>query len=374
MHHIFFRVRTRKVNLLIIETFNKIRIKDIAQLAGVSVGTVDRVIHKRGQVSQENYIRIQKIIEELNYKPNLLAQSLASKRNYLIATILPESLNSNGYWKAPNEGIQKGWKEIADHNVKLVNLLYNQYEVNSFVQKTNELLEYNPDAVLIAPVFTKETIHLTEILDSQNIPYVFIDSNIEGVNNLAYFGQHSYQSGFLAARLLEMGLTKNATIAVIKPVKTSISNQTLSRENGFNAFFQQNDVKTKYNFLYLDYDINDESEREKQLEQFFTVNPGIAAVGVFNSRVYEVATVMERLQLRNTRLIGYDLLMTNADYLKRGIVTFLLAQRPEEQGYKGIITLFNHLAFQKEVDKIQYVPIDILTKENVEYYIDFNKK
>jgi LacI family transcriptional regulator len=80
------------------------------------------------------------------------------------------------------------------------------------------------------------------------------------------------------------------------------------------------------------------------------------------------------LQLKQTRLIGYDLLKANVDYLRKGIVTFLLAQRPEEQGYQGIITLFNHLAFKKEFNRVQYVPIDILTRENIDYYINFNNK
>ena len=55
-----------------------IRIKDIALRAGVSIGTVDRVLHKRGEVSEETQQKIQQIIDELDYRPNLLASSLAS--------------------------------------------------------------------------------------------------------------------------------------------------------------------------------------------------------------------------------------------------------------------------------------------------------
>jgi len=228
--------------------------------------------------------------------------------------------------------------------------------------------------VLTAPVFINETIQLTKQLNEQNIPYIFIDSNIEDVNNLAYYGQHSYQSGYMAARLLEMGLPEQASIAIIKPFKASISNQTLSREKGFNAFFEQNELQKKYNFLYIDYNLEDQSERERQLKYFFRDNPFISAIVVFNSRVYEIASMIEKINLKNTRLIGYDLIKENAAYLRKGIVTFLLAQRPEEQGYQGIMTLFNHMAFKQEVAKIQYVPIDILTKENVDYYINFNNK
>lgn len=62
--------------------FSNIRIVDIAKMAGVSVGTVDRVIHNRGRVSEENRKKVQAILEMVNYQPNLMARSLASKKQY----------------------------------------------------------------------------------------------------------------------------------------------------------------------------------------------------------------------------------------------------------------------------------------------------
>ena len=63
--------------------FSNIRIVDIAKMAGVSVGTVDRVIHNRGRVSEENRKKVQTILEMVHYQPNLMARSLASKNNII---------------------------------------------------------------------------------------------------------------------------------------------------------------------------------------------------------------------------------------------------------------------------------------------------
>ena len=52
------------------EITSKIRIKDIAERAGVSVGTVDRIIHGRGNVSPISMERVQKVLDEINYTPN----------------------------------------------------------------------------------------------------------------------------------------------------------------------------------------------------------------------------------------------------------------------------------------------------------------
>jgi LacI family transcriptional regulator len=355
------------------DSFNKIRIKDIATLSGVSVGTVDRVIHQRGQVSEENREKIQKIIDELEYKPNMLARSLASKRNYVFVTLLPEYQYDYEYWEAPVRGIQRAWREILDFNVTVKNLAFNQFKVESFELKCKELLDLSPDAVLLSPVFRKETIALSQKLNDLKIPYTFIDSNIEELENLCYFGQNSYQSGYLAARLLHMGLAENSVIANIKSSRAIESNQLINRESGFFAFFEKNGLKDKFQFIDVMYDLGNDSDRKLQFDKLFNPNKQISAAIVFNSRVSEIAAYIESNQLSGIKLIGYDLVQKNAEYLKKNTVTFLIAQRPEEQGYLGIMSLFNHLVLKQESVKIQYVPIDILTCENLDYYVKFSK-
>ena len=52
-----------------------VTLNEIAKLANVSVGTVDRVIHNRGRVSEETKKRVQQLIDDLDYKPNVIAQN-----------------------------------------------------------------------------------------------------------------------------------------------------------------------------------------------------------------------------------------------------------------------------------------------------------
>ena len=59
---------------------DKIRIKDIARLANVSTGTVDRVLHNRGEVSAKSREKVEKVLKEINYQPNIYASALASKK------------------------------------------------------------------------------------------------------------------------------------------------------------------------------------------------------------------------------------------------------------------------------------------------------
>ena len=63
---------------------------DVAKVSGVSRGTVDRVIYGRGRVSQETQEKVRKAISELGYIPNPNASSLASKREYRFACLIPQ--------------------------------------------------------------------------------------------------------------------------------------------------------------------------------------------------------------------------------------------------------------------------------------------
>ena len=57
-----------------------IRIKDIAKAAGVSVGTVDRVLHNRGKVSEKAKKKVDADLQKNEYRPNLIARTLVSNK------------------------------------------------------------------------------------------------------------------------------------------------------------------------------------------------------------------------------------------------------------------------------------------------------
>ena len=59
-------------------------------MSGVSKGTVDRVLHNRGEVSEKSRARVLEVIQELGYRPNIYASLLASKKNHKIVCIIPE--------------------------------------------------------------------------------------------------------------------------------------------------------------------------------------------------------------------------------------------------------------------------------------------
>ncbi len=135
---------------------DRIRIKDIAQMAGVSVGTVDRVLHSRSGVSESSRIKVEEILKKLNYQPNMYASALASNKKYRFAYLLP-SHNEGDYWKDVERGMQQAITRFSDFNVSLSDYYYDQYESGAFIESGMRILEAQPDGVILSPTVEEET-------------------------------------------------------------------------------------------------------------------------------------------------------------------------------------------------------------------------
>lgn len=353
------------------EKLPKIRIKDIASLAGVSEGTVDRVLHNRGDVSPKSLEAVNKVLEEMNYTPNLFARSLASKKQYRFVSIIPEYLPEE-YWERVDKGFEKAAIDFFHHNVLIEKMYFNQFNVNTFVELTGKVIESRPDAVFLAPIFKKESLNFCMELSRLEIPFSFIDSLIPEADFLTYYGQNSFQSGYVAAKLLLSGVKSKIQILVIRTKrKGSVSNQTISRYEGFIQYINDNQLNDVVELINIEFDNTDEDSNLGLLRNAIRENENIRGAITFNSKVYRLAMHLVSLNKTDIHIIGYDLLKKNVSYLQQGIINFLIAQRPDKQAYFSVRDMCRELIFNQEIKKINYVPIDILLKENIEYYLQF---
>ncbi len=351
------------------ETSKQIRIKDIASRANVSIGTVDRVLHNRGEVSEETRQKILTIIDELEYQPNILASTLASKKQFVFATLLPTSLSSEGYWTKPVVGVNKRITELKQYGITHKSFTFSQYDPADFKENAALILSLNPDGIVFAPFFFKESLNFIAGLKEKNIPFCLLDSNIPDQGQLAYIGQNSFQCGMLSAKLLSIVTDHKENLMVIHYAKEMDNqNHLVQRELGFYEWFRQQ--KDNRNIRTFEISDGEPSACNSQLSFLIeTYQP----VGIFvtNSKVYLAARTLEKEGKSHIHLIGHDLLNENVKYLKKGVVDFLICQRPEEQGYNAVDTLFQSVIQKVAVEECNYTPIDIITEENLEFYKEF---
>lgn len=349
---------------------SNIRITDIAKMAGVSVGTVDRVIHHRGRVSEENEKRVKAVLEEVDYQPNLLARSLASRKQHHFLAIIP-FFAPGEYWEALSEGIDKAASEAEAYNVSITKRFFDQYDNKSFDSILPTLFDdVEIDGVLIATLFTDSVVRLSHMLDGRDIPYVYVDSNIAGEHQLAYFGTESYDAGVIAAKLLTHQIDRQADILISRMSHSgkNDSNQGTNRRNGFFRYLKENGFQGELHEVELTR--TDPNPNFAQLDEVFQSHPRIEGAVTFNSTCYILGNYLQTRAMKNIKLVGYDLIGKNTELLFQGVIAALIAQRPEQQGYNGIKSLCNYRVLKQTPAKVNLMPIDILVKENLTYYLN----
>jgi LacI family transcriptional regulator len=350
---------------------NKIvRIKDIAEKAKVSTGTVDRVLHKRGRVSKKVEEKVLKIIEEMDYEPNLMARALGSNKIYHIAALIPDH-KSDYYWHAPKAGIEKAEKDLKQYGIVVQQYVFDPYSVESFIANASQLTKDNPDGLILSPIFYREILPFFEKWKTAGIPFVLFNTQITEYEPLSYIGQDSYQSGFLAGKLIHYGQPDPCSILIAHiDEETSNAAHLLKKEQGFRNYFAQNNLEHQYNILRVELNRANAASFITQLDAIIDGTPNIASVFVTTSKAYEIVKHLEQRHIKHLKVIGYDLLPQNLYFLNKGAISFLINQNPKGQGYWGIYQLTDHLVFKKEVPIIKYLPLDIVTKENMNYYTD----
>jgi LacI family transcriptional regulator len=343
-----------------------VSIKDIAERANVSIGTVDRVMHNRGRVSDETKARVLRIVEELGYRPNIFARNLSLDRVYHFAVLMPRLSQDSGYWRIPANGIDRAGRELANHRIRLQHFFYDRYSARSFGSAFRQSLAKQPDGLLIAPVLqAAAAAMLTNV--PKSIPYVFFDSTIPGLENVSAIGQDSYQSGLLAANLMLTAMHEGGMVAVVRVNPTDFHID--ERVRGFLSR-----IKDSPGLSHRLYDV-DSHQGERAFvsvaRQILKENKDIGGVFVSNAWTHAIATgIHANAKNRNTCIIGYDLVPKNCRGIESGTISFLISQRPEMQGYEGIYCLYEHVVLREEVKSNITVPIDILTRDNLKYYVD----
>ena len=215
--------KTKRINNMSKE---KTRIKDIAERA-----------HNRPNVSPKALEKVQKALEEMDYKPNVYASALAYNRDYHFVSIIPKH-ESEAYWEEVEEGEQMCCERYRDFRISNKVLYYNRFSPETFAKVMNEALKQEPDGVIVVPSKIEVTRRYTDMMHERNIPFILLDSYMPDLKPLSFFGQDSFASGFFAARMLMMLAPREKEIMLMKQMRNGnvASKQQENRETGFRHY------------------------------------------------------------------------------------------------------------------------------------------
>lgn len=344
------------------------RIKDIAMIAGVSVGTVDRVLHNRPNVSQKARQKVENALREMDYSPNIYASVLAYNKEYSFHLIMPQH-ESEAYWQEIEVGALAAIDRRRDFHLGIEIKHYERLNSSSFSKTTGESIEGKPDAVVVVPTTLEETKEFTDMLHSMGIPFVLLDSYMPDLKPLSFFGQDSFNSGVFAARMLMLMAARETEVMIMKQMRGGMlySKQQENRERGFRHYMIEHFPRVVISELDLPLD-NDSGEYDKLLDGFFAAHPNVHHCITFNSKAHIVGEYLQRTNRRDIQIMGYDMVPKNAECMRNGSISFLIAQHAYMQGFSCIESLFRAIVLKKEVTPVNYMPIELLSKENIDFY------
>ena len=335
-------------------------IAEIAQLAGVSIGTVDRVLHDRGRISPTTKEKVLKIIQDHDYRPNPMARQLKLNRPHIIGVLLPFLQSEGGYWNLLYKGVEKAANELSAFSLQIVLKEFDRATAGSFTREAHALLLIGIDGLIVAPVIPDETI---KVFESQTtIPYAFVDSPLPGLSPIATLAQDPAKSGRIAARLMRLLASPPATYISIQTYGDAYHSN--ERVRAFHEYFNGNTLVTlgKEECRAIEDPLVVEALVRKISQRYGKVSGYFVA----NDAVCHLALVLERLYgTDRPALIGFDLIGKNREMLVSGGIDCLISQHPEIQGYEATFRVFRHVVLHDATSAIPEIPIDIFFKENL---------
>ena len=352
-------------------------IREIAERSGVSIGTVDRIIHQRGRFSEQTAERVRRVIAEADYRPNPIARQLSRSALLRVAVLMPYPEQDSNYWALPLSGIRRAERDLADFGVSVTTHHFDRYLNGSFSAAAASLLSSAPDACILAPLVERESrAFLARLADS--MPLVFFDTDLPQARRTGFIGQDSAQSGRLAARLLQM-LTGGAGRCIV--VAPDAENHHLaSRICGFSERFDHPPqiVRVSVESDQVVGALHASLQRSitSEVSGIFVADASVhyvahylckAAPFMATASASASATASAAERGPRPALVGCDLVPENRRWLERGLIDFILTQRPAEQGYRAVNRLFRAHVLSEQMPEHEYTPIDIVTQENLAY-------
>jgi len=338
-------------------------IKEIAALAGVSRGTVDRALNNRDGVNHEVAERIRRIAAEKGYRTNRAALALAARKKPLkIGAIFPAE--GNLYFEDVISGLRAAEQAYADNGLTVSLRTMKGFSVEHQLHLIDELEAEGIQALVIAAINEKSIVHKVNDLIKQGIPVITANTDIEKSRRLCYVGTDYQKSGEIAAGL--MGLVADG-----RPLRTVIYTGSIhilghnQRITGFNAAVRKYHPTIKILDVFETLDDADKAygntlrilDKYKDIDAIYMTAGGIGGT---------CKALVDTGNAGKIKLFTHDFTSETRPYLESGVISATICQDPFQQGYMPVKILFNYFLDRQapEADLI-YTKIDILIRENL---------
>lgn len=336
--------------------------QQIAELAGVSRGTVDRALHNRGRVNPDVAARIHQIAADLGYKPNLVGQALVrTKRDFKIGAIL-QSVETPTM-QIVREGLRRAASELRASGVEFIVRELRGLDEELVLESIEELTSQGIQGLAISPNNTPELRQCINGLYEQGIPVITLNSDIPGSKRICFIGMDNYRAGQTAAGLMCQMLPAGSKVL---PLAGHLNNTAHNnRLNGFLDTLQQPGA-CDLRILPFQPCFDRDDYAHEITQHALRENPDLVGIYVASNGQEGVCQAVEEEGRKGqVKIIAYDLNEPNMRLLQSDSLSIVLDQEAFEQGYRPPYLLYEYLMHKKQPEReLLYTDIAIRTKYN----------
>lgn len=313
-----------------------VTIKKIAEVSGVSRGTVDRVINNRGKVNPETAEKVRRVAEELGYSPNIAGKALAARKK---APVIGAVLSSEGnpFYFAVIRNIEKAVDELGDYGVSLELKTMRGYDAARQLELIEEL-EDRISLLIISPISDMRISDKINRLYDRGIATVTVNNDIEDSSRICYVGSNYRKGGEMACGMMGILTRGRANLGIIMG-----STKVLGHSQRIAGF--RDVMKSRYpEMRAVDFiEINDDDfigydETRRMLAE----HPEIDSLFIVAAGVYGVCRAVKSLGLeRKLTIVSFDDVPSTVEMIREGIINATICQQPEIQGQQAVRIAFD---------------------------------
>lgn len=335
-------------------------INEIAKLANVSRATVDKVIHNRPGVKAETREHIQKILENVDYRPNMVGKALVLSKNPIKVGVI-STPEYNPFIQVLLSGIKKAQNEFSVFGFEIIVKMPTSLDATEFLSILLEFEHMNIAGLALLPINDPQIIHQIKKMQEQGIKILTFNSPLEEIKGFRYIGQNHFKAGYVAGGLMNKLLPHGGNVGII------ISSMTLSchpdRLNGFRKGIEDNGNKIQILDIKENQDKREEAFRIAL--EYLNKYPDLDGLYLSGSGCGGVKNALEIANVNHqVKIVCHDLVPETEQLLKDGTADFVISQNAKEQGYQIGKQLFDYLIKMQPPKHYYYeIPIQIITKE-----------
>ncbi len=336
-------------------------IKTIATLAGVSRGTVDRVLNNRPNVSPDKHEKVLEAIRKLNYKPNIAARTLALNNKKVRIGVLTPPWTGH-FLGEVTRGLDAAAEDFKLYGVELVSRRCETNTPDDFIAALDAMLGQDVKGIALCAVNSMSVREKVREIVSAGIPVVTFNSDITDSGRVCFVGQDIRKAGVIAAGLMER-MTRPEGKILIAAGNLEFAGHR-ERVDGFHHLWHGLGRSSESCLLiqtFNDYDVTFQKVRAA-----LAGDDAICGVYMANDSVPACVEAIGSLALsRRIRVVAHDLSPEHRELLLYGAVDFVIGQDIFYQGHRPIELLAGLIDGVRPERDVEKTGVHIITAESV---------